>query len=103
MLDVSIQAFESAWEKKDLGDVIGGIIGLVGFVQQFQQGLPICEAIDTSTFDFKKLTNSIDIAANPYKHFELLENDIKMHGKSIMQDIRDAVGAYKYGDYEAYG
>lgn len=36
MLDASIQAFEDAWQKKDLSDVIGGIIGLVGFVQQFQ-------------------------------------------------------------------
>lgn len=53
--------------------------------------------------DFQKFSETIDIAASPSKHFEILENDIKMHGKPIMQDLRDAVGAYRHGEYEAFG
>lgn len=69
---------------------------MVGFVQQFQQGLPTCEAIVTTGWDYQQFTNTIDIAAHPLEHIELLENDIKMHGKSIMQDIVDGLGAYKH-------
>ena len=65
--------------------------------------MPVCEAIDTSKMDFQKFSQTVDIAANPTKHFEVLEDDIKMHGKSIMQDIKDAVGAYKHGQYESFG
>jgi hypothetical protein len=103
MLDAAVQAFESAWEKKDISDVIGGVIGLVGFVQQFKTGLPICEAVDTSAFDFKQFSDTIDIAAHPMEHFELLESDIKMHGVSIMEDTKEAVTAYKHGQYETFG
>lgn len=103
MLDASVQAFESAWEKKDISDVIGGVIGLVGFVQQFKTGLPVCEAIDTSSFDFKQFSDTVDIAAHPMQHFELLEDDIKMHGKSIMEDVKKGVTAYKHQQYEEFG
>lgn len=37
------------------------------------------------------------------EHIQLIENDIKMHGKSIMQDISDALAAYKKEDYEGFG
>lgn len=103
MLDVSIQAFQSAWEKKDIGDVIGGVIGLVGFVQQFKKGLPICEAIDTSKMDFARFISTADIAANPTKHFTKLEKDILIDGTSIMKDIWNGVGAWKHQDYEKFG
>lgn len=76
---------------------------IVAFVQQFKQGLPICEAIDTAEMDFKQFSDTIDIAAHPFEHFELLENDIKMHGKSITQDIKDAIDAYRSGEYENFG
>lgn len=86
-----------------MGDIVGGLVGLVGFVQQFQQGLPTCEAIVTTGWEYQEFVNSIDIAAHPMKHIELLENDVKMHGVSILDDINNAVSAYKSEQYESFG
>ena len=63
----------------------------------------MCEAIDTTTFDFQQFSDVIDIAAHPMDHFEILEKDIKMHGKSIMEDIHKGVVAYRHGQYESFG
>jgi hypothetical protein len=83
--------------------LIGGVIGLVGFVQQFSKGLPECEAIDTATFDYAQFQDTVDIAANPFKHFQVSEEDLQMHGSSVLQDVHNGVFAYKQGDYELFG
>merc|ERR1719454_2844560 len=96
-LDASVQAFEEAYEKKDIQDVIGGVIALVAAVQQAKQGLPVCEAIDTTSWNYKELDQCMDIAIHPTAHFELIEKDLKMHGKSILEDVGSGVLAYKKG------
>merc|ERR1719199_1504645 len=102
-LDASIQEFEQAYEKKDLQDVIGGVIALVAAVQEAKQGLPTCEAIDTTSWNYKELDQCMNIAIHPTEHFELLENDARIHGKSILEDIGHGLVAYKKGDYTALG
>lgn len=51
-------------------------MALVGFVQQFSKGLPECEAIDTNSFDYVQFKDTIDVAANPFKHFKMTETDL---------------------------
>lgn len=103
VLDAAVKSFEKAWETKSLQELIGGIMALVGFVQQFSKGLPDCEAIDTTTFDYAQFQDTVDIAAHPFAHFELKENDLHMHGKSVLQNVHNGVYAYKHGDYEQFG
>jgi len=86
-----------------MNDAIAGVIALVGFVQQFKKGLPVCEAIDISTFNYERFSDSINIAAHPFEHFQLMEDDLKMHGKSVIEDIKFAVHAFRGGNYERFG
>jgi len=63
----------------------------------------MCEAIDTTTFEYGQLKDTIDIIANPVSHFQILENDVQMHGYSVLQDVHNGVHAYKHGKYELFG
>jgi len=72
-------------------------------VQFFEEGLPICEAIDTSNFDFKPLDEGLDIAAHPQKHMEIIAKDLAAHGVSIFEDIEKAILDYKDGNYKEFG
>jgi len=45
----------------------------------------------------------MDIAVHPTQHFELIENDLRMHGVSILEDVGAGVEAYRAGDFETYG
>jgi len=45
----------------------------------------------------------MDIAVHPTQHFELIENDLRMHGVSILEDVGAGVDAYRAGDFETYG
>jgi len=101
--DAAVQSFESAYQNKDIGDVIGGVIAVVAAIQQFKGGLPTCEAIDTSSFNYKQFDNAMDIAVHPTQHFELIENDLRMHGQSILEDVGAGVDAYRAGDFETFG
>lgn len=84
-------------------ELIGGVMGLVGFAQQFAKGLPECEAIDTSAFDYPQFVDTVDIAVNPFKHFKLSENDLQMHGQSVLPDVHNGLHAYKESEYELFG
>lgn len=111
MLYIGVETFQQSWEEykagKDietvLGDVAGGAIAVVGAVQQFRQGLPICEAIDSSNFDFKPLDEGLDLVAHPQKHMEIISKDLVIHGVSILEDIEQANLAYKDGNYKKFG
>ena len=54
--DVAVQAFEKALNDTDrgdmIGDLIGTIIGIIGGIQKAKEGLPACEAVWKSGFDF---------------------------------------------------
>jgi len=84
-------------------DVFIGAVAVFGAVQTFEEGLPVCEAIDTSKFDFKPLEEGLDIAAYPRKHMEMIAKDLVAHGVSIFEDIEKATLAYKGGNYKEFG
>lgn len=54
-------------------------------------------------FQIKEFEDSLDIAINPMKHFTLLEDDLLMHGVSILEDIGTGVKAYRNDDMETFG
>ena len=57
--DVAVQAFEKALNDTDrgdmIGDLIGTIIGIIGGIQKAKEGLPACEAVWKSGFDFSQI------------------------------------------------
>jgi len=103
MFDVAVQSFEKAWADKDFSDAIGGIIAIIAGIQQFEKGLPACEAIDTTLFDFKDFEQCLDIAKNPMEHFMVLEEDVLINGVSIIADAKSATQAYRAGDFLTFG
>lgn len=52
ILDAAYQSFQSAIKNRDIGDLIGGVIATVAGLQQMKGGLPACEAIDTTSWDY---------------------------------------------------
>jgi len=76
MIDAAVQQFEEAWEKKELEAAVGGVVVLVWGYQQFKAGLPVCEAVDTATFDYKQFDQTMDIGANPLNHFTTMDVDL---------------------------
>lgn len=110
VFDAAFQQLEAVIadiQKKDpqdaVGDAIGAVILAVAGVQQFKQGLPACEAIDTTTFNYAQLESTMDIAANPTKYFETMEKDLLINGASIKKDLWTAVKSYEKGDFEQFG
>jgi hypothetical protein len=95
VFDAAYQSFESAIKDKNPQDAIAGVIAVVAGVAQFKQGLPACEAVDTTTFNYDQFLSTYDIAAHPTQHFELLEKDILLNGASIRKDIWLAVQSYR--------
>jgi len=103
VFDAAYQSFESAIKDKNPQDAIAGVIAVVAGVAQFKQGLPACEAIDTTTFNYDQFLSTYDIAAHPTQHFELLEKDILLNGASIRKDIWLAVQSYRKEQFESFG
>lgn len=45
----------------------------------------------------------MNIATHPTDHFKLIEGDLLVNGKSIIEDIGTGLLAYKKGDYKTFG
>ena len=103
MLDAAVQSFETAWKKKEWGDAIGGVIATIAAFKQFRQGLPICEAVDSSKWNEQLFDQCMDVAESPLKYFTIVEDDLKINGVSIVEDGVTATEAYKSGDYKTFG
>ena len=65
--------------------------------------LTLKDHLSTKDFNWKQFNDAIDIAAHPMAHFEILENDIKMHGQSIMKYIEGGMEAYHKGNNVLFG
>ena len=100
---MAVQIFEEAYKDKDPVEVIGGVIAVVAGVQQFKQGLPACEAIDTAKWNKQEFETCTDVAVHPTQYFKVIENDVKINGVSILKDMAKGVEAYRMGDYVSFG
>ena len=78
---------KAAIKYKRPGDVVAAIIIGIKGVKQAMGGLQECEAIDTSKFNYDQMMSTYDIISNPDGHFEILEEDILIHGASIKGDL----------------
>lgn len=103
VFDAAFQQFEAAIKDKNPSEAIAGVIAVVAGIAQFKQGLPACEAIDTTTFKYDQLVSTYDIAAHPTQHMEILEKDLLLNGASIRKDVWLAVQSYRKGEYAYFG
>lgn len=68
-----------------------------------KQGLPACEAIDTTSWDYNGFSRSEQIMKNPVAFFKPVAEDVLIHGIPILKETHDAVEAYNNQDYYDYG
>lgn len=61
ILDSAFQEFQAAVANKSVTDLIGGVIATVAGLQQLKGGLPTCEQIDTTTWDYAGFSNTFEM------------------------------------------
>lgn len=103
ILDAAFQEFQTAVQKKSVGDLIGGVIATVAGLQQLKAGLPVCEQIDTTSWDYDGFSNTFEMMQNPVAFFKPVAEDVLIHGLPILVEAERAVNAMKKKDYYGYG
>jgi hypothetical protein len=83
--------------------LIGGVIATVAGLQSIKQGLPACEAIDTTSWDYNGFSRTTQMMSDPVAFFKPITEDVLIHGIPILEDAVDAVDAHEAGDYYGYG
>lgn len=103
ILDAAFQEFQKAVAEKNVGDLIGGVIATVAGLQQLKAGLPACEAIDTTSWDYEGFSATFNMMEKPMDYFKPVAEDVVIHGIPILYETAKAVSAYKKEDYHTYG
>ena len=103
MLDMAVQAFIKAVKydtdpADKLGDFIGSIMCVVGGLQTMKQGLPACENIKKSGFDFNKIDTSINI-----ENLKTIEENVVQNEATLRADMEAAIEAHEREDYVQFG
>jgi hypothetical protein len=84
-----------------IGDLIGTAIGVVGAYQQFEQGLPACEAIVES--DISRVRTAMEVLENPLMNLPAMTANLKKYESEIKDDVIAATFFYKTGQYDKFG
>jgi len=97
----AVQMIEDVIATKDYEELIGVAIATVAAFQQFKQGLPACEAIDTSAANWTKYNQ----AASIIEHHDIktIGKNIIMGGEDITQDMKSFITNYQAGQFEQMG
>lgn len=103
LLDAAYEQFVNSVHDKNLQEAIAGVIMTIGAVKQAEQGLPVCKAIDTTSWDYAGLKKSAEIMSDPLKHFQIVGTDLLINGKSIVKDVSDTTSAWQNGQWELAG
>jgi len=97
MVDVGVQAFMKAIHDTDtqdmIGDLIGAGIGFYGGYQQFEQGLPVCEDVfSSSDLSVQRLKKDMSHMSDALKNLPQLTRNLKSHEKDIMKAAHNVNG-----------
>ena len=103
IIDSAIMQLNDARKFNKPEDLIGGMIVMAGLAQFYKMGLDKCNSVDTASFNFKQFSNTLDIAARPSAHFQVIDNQVQVNGVSIQADANEALIAYIYGQHEVFG
>lgn len=91
ILDAAYQEFQTAIKNRTIADLIGGVIATVAGLQQMKAGLPACEAIDTTSWDYNGFFRTTQMMSDPVAFFEPIAEDVLIHGIPILRDTENAV------------
>lgn len=99
----AVDILEKAYKDKDPQEAIGGIIGIIAFVQQLKQSIPVCEAIDERSMDWSHFNNIVEVVESPEKHMSYIEHDIIFNEVAITYELSEALDAFRSMDYNEFG
>ena len=71
---------------------------VVGGLQTMKQGLPACENIKKSGFDFNKIDTSINI-----ENLKTIEENVVQNEATLRADMEAAIEAHEREDYVQFG
>jgi hypothetical protein len=103
ILNAAFGELKAAVEQKSVQDLIGGVIATVAGLQQLKAGLPVCEQIDTTSWDYDGFSNTFEMMKNPVAFFKPVAEDVLIHGLPILVETDRAVRAMEKEDYYGYG
>lgn len=84
-------------------EVVGAVIALLAFAQQLQQSIPVCESVDSKSLNWTQFNKIVEVAEHPTKHINSIGKDIILNGKTISQDVTEAIQAYRSGEFKFFG
>jgi hypothetical protein len=86
---------------KDYEELIGVAIATVAAFQQFKQGLPACEAIDSSALNWTKYDQAATMIEN--HNIKAIGKNILVNGHDITEDLENVVDNYKASQFKLMG
>lgn len=101
--DMAYQIATEAIKNKDPMELIGAAIAVVAGYQQFRQGLPACESVDTTTFDFAQMTKNFEAVEHPVAHYKQMEAAIENNKFAILAKAEEGVAAFEAQNFEGFG
>ena len=75
-------------------------MGVESFVEQ---GLPVCEAIDTTNADFSKINKAFENIKRDDVKFRIVGDNIVLNGQTVTSDIMVASQSFHDGKYHQFG
>ena len=99
----SYELLEEAWEKKDWQEAIGGAIALVAGVQGVEQSLPVCEAVDSKSYNWSTFDRLAKLSQDKKTAFKVIDKNLVFNGVTITADFITAMESYQMGRYNEFG
>lgn len=99
---------EEAYNNTDIMDklvpAIGGLtFGFLAVETFIQQGLPVCEAIDTSKADFSKINQAFENIKKDHVRPKFIGRNIIINGHLVNNNIYNSIEAFHDGKYHEFG
>jgi hypothetical protein len=101
-LDTVVHIVEEAIQTKQYPELIVAVLTLGGLVKEVKQAEIPCSQIHPE-IDFSKFDRAEKILDHPIQNMKIIEDDVKLNGHSIIEDLKAAVAAYRAGDIEGFG
>jgi hypothetical protein len=84
-----------------IGDLVGTAIGVLGAYQQFEKGLPYCEAIVSD--DLSRVQTAMEVLENPFENMPMMTANLMKYESELKDDVHTAGFFLKTEQYEKFG
>lgn len=98
-----VETLEEAYKDKDWNEAIGGVIALVASFQAAEQGLPVCEAVVSSEYNWTEFDKLAKLTMDKEKTVKVIEKNLMFNGVAITEEFIQAMEEFTAGNYKTFG